>query len=888
MSENTSANSHNNTQGSSKGIGAGFGSGTLASGSGIFSGIKIKAGISKMLGISGGINKSQGESWTDSSQTSTRSLSALSDQQLRERTMQNASSVRSQRATVVTGGSQSESVNVTTEVLANHNHCHAITIQYFEVLRHFALYQELSDVQECLFVPMLIESFDRRKILRWRDILSTYLFAPQNKYFQYHAGFDALQRIEDSEVKHDPNAYVSFPVARFCDESFEDISGILKFRLFVVRPQHDIPAVVTPESLNTSIHNALMSSKLGSWWTKINYVSERLANTPTSNIEATFQALVNSANLVDEYINKMSIRFILGDGSSKIISFDITVLSKRNISYKPQSFASLSGQADIKNSFGDLEVILSLKPTTQTLTEIAGLNRALVRSIEISNNNLLPDGSTCMLSTGGLQYISEHYSGTLFSSSSINNDIGQGDPALIITRMNPDEMRNPRLEDKKNAEALEQHLETNKEYYHKVLWTLLDEQKLFNLLDKYSIQVPKVRYFTYVEIGGKIKTALELDNNGKPIIDYVSRSIASVIELKRMGMAGNSIIFPVARGFNLNPDFLLIPVYTIVENAAIDLGNGQPINKTFGEMVSESAIELIDLYKPLPGSKYEPKPYRVSVPTKGLFAEAVQGACNSCEKIDDTRFWKWEEHPIDEPTAINPISTDSRRSDLGNLTPKDFATPIVNIQNTPSAPDPQGLANALLLMGKADMFKDITGLTETQKNALTALTSNQEAAKSFAEIAAKLATSAGENATKAMLDADNDYDFKQKEQLQKSIESIKNAPISPEEKENLLKQGFTKLLSDAGNTELTEAIKQMRDKGKYDDAMKVIDKLGNSAKLEIDPDGGIKVENPVLSGEEEDDDDTIENDSDLLQNEVDEVNKTAFDSLFDENKLNEL
>ena len=38
-------------------------------------------------------------------------------------------------------------MRATTESVANHNHCHAITVQYFEVLRHLRVTHELVDVQ---------------------------------------------------------------------------------------------------------------------------------------------------------------------------------------------------------------------------------------------------------------------------------------------------------------------------------------------------------------------------------------------------------------------------------------------------------------------------------------------------------------------------------------------------------------------------------------------------------------------------------------------------------------------------------------------------------------------------------------------------------------------
>jgi N-acetyl-anhydromuramyl-L-alanine amidase AmpD len=136
---------------------------------------------------------------------------------------------------------------------------------------------------------------------------------------------------------------------------------------------------------------------------------------------------------------------------------------------------------------------------------------------------------------------------------------------------------------------------------------------------------------------------------------------------------------------------------------------------------------------------------RISLPTKGVYAESVIGKCNSCEEKDESKFWRWEESPIpDSPnTQINPINMDTRRADPGDLQPKDFPNPVVNIQNAPNVPDPTGLAGILQLIGKSDSFRDLTGLTENQKNALATLQKSLDTAQAFGKEASSLAKTAG-------------------------------------------------------------------------------------------------------------------------------------------------
>lgn len=134
-------------------------------------------------------------------------------------------------------------------------------------------------------------------------------------------------------------------------------------------------------------------------------------------------------------------------------------------------------------------------------------------------------------------------------------------------------------------------------------------------------------------------------------------------------------------------------------------------------------------------------PYRLSVPSKGVFAEAVQGACNACEKIETERLQDWSRYPIgDEPPAINAVNVPTPAVADWNAAFKDFAAPIVNVQNAPGAPAPgAGLAELSELLGKAGVFKDITGLDANQQNAIKTYLSNQENAKAFAEMAKEMA-----------------------------------------------------------------------------------------------------------------------------------------------------
>src|SRR5690606_37434040 len=122
---------------------------------------------------------------SNAAQDSSRMVSEFFAEKLRQSIMQNAESYRQLNASVVTTVQEGQRYGVTSEVVANHNHCHALTMMYFEVLRHYAVYQKLSSVEECVFVPLLMTHFTTQNIFKWRDVLARFLLpTPSDTYLQ--------------------------------------------------------------------------------------------------------------------------------------------------------------------------------------------------------------------------------------------------------------------------------------------------------------------------------------------------------------------------------------------------------------------------------------------------------------------------------------------------------------------------------------------------------------------------------------------------------------------------------------------------------------------------------------------------------------------------------
>ena len=624
-----------NIRGNSKASTGGIGFGLGGSAMGIIPGVGTFGGL---LGISGGSSSSG----STASQNSNRASTANSLQSITDRTMQAASVVRSQRATVVQTVSQGERVQATAESVANYNHCHAITIQYFEVLRHFAVRNRIAGVQECLFVPMQMAPFDLDKCLRWRNTLEKHLYRRELR-----RAFEAVTRIQNEKESPFENYYdsIGFPRKNFAEQNINFYSGNLFMEFFFFNTKED--------KINEDI--ILFFSFFG------------------ISLDGFRDKKITDEELA-KHVGPRAIEYLLDAFTIKTdkgvdLKLDLSLISTFRQNAKLRISVRQAGNT----------------PVNIARNQIDGINIKLDldKLSEEESNNLKQFQNKFMkirVRSGNLHYRTDNISGSLFNGRLDNDIFAEGDGVFVPTPLTRDELRNPRGEDVDAANNLLHHLNENLEYYHKCILFDMTPERRFMLLD--GIIAP-----------GKA--------NG--------RSVASVVENRVIGIAGNSLIMPVAPGNQLDPT----------------------IDETF---------DLFAQYY-----QDEQEPMRISMPTKGIYAEAVMGKCNSCEEKDESRFWRWEESPIpDSPnTQILPLNTDTRRADPGNLQAKDFPSPVVNIQNAPNVPDPTGLQDLLQLIGKGDSFRDLTGLDQNQLNALATFQKTMDTAQAFGKEAAELAKAVG-------------------------------------------------------------------------------------------------------------------------------------------------
>lgn len=806
---------------------------STASTSGISAGLGLGGSvgpISGVLGVSGGYSNSN----SSASQNSSRNISQFFNERLRQSISQNADSYRQLNASVVTTVKEGQQYAVATEAVANHNHCHALTMMYFEVLRHYAVYQELASVEECVFVPLLMTNFTNENIYKWKDVLASHLLPVNSNTYLQPLGvylikyrhpllkaFDAIERIQTNYTQ------VDYPLGRYADERMTEISGKINLRVNIPRPKTRFDRILSfPVIKKTitsrgdvdvagTIRDNIKDSVIGA-------IVPCAAKGPSIKYETNSTEVLTRGAIFDIFMTLDANYESVPPAQCIRVNFDaidmfetpLTLVFNGDVTPTPMDFfagmnqekalweayATILGMS-LKELFkyfnnnvvSDWDRIFNEHIAPKILERLLNTNAGQPRlkisplaPIDLTIPGKYHGGEriiecklrgTTSLARKDVNTITVQYSSPLagspkhdiffdfvtFQAESIridyatafsNNTILQKslqddlrDNILPIpTPLNFEEKRNPRKEDQYIAKQLIQHLNSNLEHYNRVLWFNLDQERRFMLMDGFSIQI-------FSEFGNPIGF----------------RSLASVIKNQLITITGNSLVFPVAEGYRVSKSYIM------------EMNSEEEVTMSVTEA-------LFNHYKPLTPAP----PYRISVPNRGVFLEAVQGSCDACEKVKPNSSQDWDKFPTEEPTAIAPVVTPTPVVTDWKAVFKEFAQPIVNIQNAPAAPAPgAGLTGLSELLGKAGVFNDITGLQGNQQNAMQTYLSNQENVKALAEMAKGMAM--------------QEHNTANSDNIMNSLNNARESgAISPQQHSDLVRQHLEQQI-DGGDTRRTEA-----------------------------------------------------------------------------------
>lgn len=179
-------------------------------------------------------SEATGQAHSDSYSTSWghREIGSMMAQNINDRTHQHAHSNRSRRASVVKEVSQTEHEGVSTRVLANYNHMHALTVQYYEVVQVYRVEVSVARADRVVFIPVQLVDFTKDDIVRrFQGVL-------QRNAMSY-AIREALRNLDTIEITPDRNTHfvvLGDTIARFANvalRSQTSLSAMSRLRLGV-------------------------------------------------------------------------------------------------------------------------------------------------------------------------------------------------------------------------------------------------------------------------------------------------------------------------------------------------------------------------------------------------------------------------------------------------------------------------------------------------------------------------------------------------------------------------------------------------------------------------------------------------------------------------------
>jgi competence ComEA-like helix-hairpin-helix protein len=387
-----------------------------------------------------------------------------------------------------------------------------------------------------------------------------------------------------------------------------------------------------------------------------------------------------------------------------------------------------------------------------------GLTRREVETLVVKATRNLPAGSVANVTHGHIRFETPFYERKVASDRGVRDlihpETGAPDSggAQVQFSLSAYEERNMRTEILQAVDKILDHVNDNLHYYHKVLWWSMDRDELYTLLDGFAVS------------------------------ETESRSIASVVERNPIAILGNTLVFKVAAGAFLGID-----------------GHKDP-------------TALLDYYR---GEQAPSTPMRISLPTDGLYAQAIMDECVACEEHEGTLDWVLS----DTPPEVADFPADlfaSRRTEPQATTPTPFGAPIISLQNAPAAPAPAGLQGALGAVTTNDAFRDMAGLQGTQQLAGQGM-----------QAAAGLATSFGQAALQvrlAQLQADKDAGKKLAAAADAADKAVKKGQMTEKSAKKFVDDFATKLAT-GGAAKAGESV--------ADQAAKIAKELGSRGSATV-------------------------------------------------------
>ncbi len=758
-------------------------------------GISGSGGMAGIFGLSGSFSgassKSSGNASSAASQTNNQDEASFAAQTF-QNNIRTASEKLSQSTRVsMSIATSAQSDSVATKVIANHNHSHAMTIQYWEVMRNYKLETNVDSVDLVLYVPLkpiqflpVGQSFvygeTESSVLNSESEEKTFGKAEfKNRYsvvlkhatalssalpYKYRSGLNLIQQFAatpnwEMEPSSGSTRKIGFYTSGFFLENDDitinlvlkngkgKIHGEVKYdrlklpNIFTTRA--DLQKAITEvwkgnpgyvseciqkrvddmnnrfvisyekgeKKLNFKVGKGLddyfkfdvmegglafyeffrdESIEMGSWGyfyrnkyagdEKISEKDDEVVDcslkTPVSSpLSCVFEVPSNvnddDINYVEVIYNRNPISYTLSRGFSQLDENQI----KACVEMYEEKFYNARNNKDNENEEIKIEHYKSLLPESFRNT-----------SVNLTSSSLRSLGSMKLADMKfGVGETSDTLSQATISMPSVIFGLESGTTKLSVVPM----AKTLHTSEFQKMEETFQHIVSNGIKFSQVIWNGLTENERVILLEKFNLNLSN-------EDVKKLKADASDSEVQIPLLNCINVK-------KVLGYYGNCMLFP----------------FTFPEELSEQLGM--------------TAADLQNRIYRFHVNGFKAPTTRISIPTKGMVGEAVLGESNVSEKIDITRFWNWQDSPINSMELNNNYLNgedylDNKKTmeiKALNLANAEAATPITDVNYLSD-----------LISKRPATFNDITGLdqlkdvlsegaSKTSDNLSSVMTSNQ-------------------------------------------------------------------------------------------------------------------------------------------------------------------
>jgi len=248
-------------------------------------------------------------------------------------------------------------------------------------------------------------------------------------------------------------------------------------------------------------------------------------------------------------------------------------------------------------------------------------------------------------------------------------------------------------------------------------WVIESVQAMSTIGDKTWLMIDSKELISIPAMGQKFLTVQTYKEIPKDPEDLLSEDERCCINKLKNHLSENSFHYKKAIWLQEDPNERANRFKSMItegKEAIIDLIDNRPID-VLGDYVVFPTRRFLEKSAELDALEKVTVEKLMTLPTRGVFAEAKLGHCNASEEIDDTRFWDWQTSPITEDApGIDNVNINNSKNATPNLTPTQLPSSIVNIVTPQALPDPTGMANVLNLLGKSDIFRDMSVSKEVE------------------------------------------------------------------------------------------------------------------------------------------------------------------------------